>query len=1048
MLPSAYQRRPAPPPSPPPSRWLFILGLLVMVSGAFQLGYLVGKHHAPPTPIARFHDAHSSEVNDITRIRAAPPSSARQKRRPTMQYQVTGAGSSAVNGTYTRAGINIDGWTYYANENGVKLWWFGASGIWVFSDTLDTFPGYYSGDTMYGPKEPENTTWTNLLNGVDPKPTVTPSGLSSVTKAATSISEVETGGASWSNLSNMLDDDSDYASIAPQGTMTPTDYAKLTGFNFAIPAGSIIIGYKIDVMWRQGMSMGQDNSAYLLKGDTWGNYNRVPYPHNIPPTGTFGQVSYGAVNDLFGGEFTALSDINASDFGLAYNVINECYSYDLDVQYISMTVYYEAGTPPNEPPSCTLTLDSIASRLVTVTIEGLDSDGDLSSGVIDWDDTTTTELTGGELATLQGGDSVTKSHTYDSAGGDFTITATLTDDADATGTDSVLAEVDANTQPSCSLATQSIASRLLTVTLQGQDSDGSLASGSIAWGDGQTTTLDAGERTTLQGGGTLTKTHTYTSAGGSFNVVATLTDNEGSSKTSSLTAVISANTSPVAAFTVEIDPTDHRTVTVNASSSSDPDGTITAWRFLPGNGAGWRTGTVGEALVYTYPTHGTYTGTVEVTDNEGATDTETASIAVVNAPPTASFTIDADWKNIVLTDTSEDGDGTIQTVMVDWGDGSESESITPGGSPTHEYADSGEYEISLTATDDNGETDTATDILTIDSFTGEITAEITAGTLVEVSAAGITPPAGQTIVSYSWDWGDMTANGSGVTARHNYTTASPWTITLTLTLASGETFDIEKEILMATITKVTTAAGPLAEPGVTVITITGTGLPLTGAVKIGGVAGAVQGSPARSETSIAVIADASAPLGPADVEVWNAESTPALVASSPMAVVLYDSTDLRDGLEVPFLAVDYVWIDGLNVGFAGDGFSVTPSYTEKSYTPPNAFVAANVKSWLSQMEVDLKIDQVNGPNLATVLGGTWDAETETLTVDAQNEMAQHSIVAKDIYGNLTLIRAAVIVGGGKLTFSKDFANIETTWRVIRRTGVPMLEKYGFDSGSD
>ena len=44
---------------------------------------------------------------------------------------------------------------------------------------------------------------------------------------------------------------------------------------------------------------------------------------------------------------------------------------------------------------------------------------------------------------------------------------------------------------------------------------------------------------------------------------------------------------------------------------------------------------------------------------------------------------------------------------------------------------------------------------------------------VSVNGSTSSAPPGRTITSYSWNWGDNTAAGSGVTATHPYATAAP-----------------------------------------------------------------------------------------------------------------------------------------------------------------------------------------------------------------------------------------------------------------------------------
>jgi PKD repeat protein len=91
------------------------------------------------------------------------------------------------------------------------------------------------------------------------------------------------------------------------------------------------------------------------------------------------------------------------------------------------------------------------------------------------------------------------------------------------------------------------------------------------------------------------------------------------------------NQAPTASFTAT--PTSGQAplaVAFNGASSSDPDGTISSFAWVFGDGA---TGS-GVSPSHTYSTAGAYTARLTVTDNQGATGTTTASITV-NAAPTA-----------------------------------------------------------------------------------------------------------------------------------------------------------------------------------------------------------------------------------------------------------------------------------------------------------------------------------------------------------------------------------------------------------------------------
>lgn len=82
------------------------------------------------------------------------------------------------------------------------------------------------------------------------------------------------------------------------------------------------------------------------------------------------------------------------------------------------------------------------------------------------------------------------------------------------------------------------------------------------------------------------------------------------------------NVTPTAAFTAS---TDDLQLTVDASGSSDSDGTINSYSWDFGDGS---TGT-GETSQHTYSSSGTYTVTLTVTDDRGGTDTQTKSVKVI-----------------------------------------------------------------------------------------------------------------------------------------------------------------------------------------------------------------------------------------------------------------------------------------------------------------------------------------------------------------------------------------------------------------------------------
>jgi PKD repeat protein len=151
-------------------------------------------------------------------------------------------------------------------------------------------------------------------------------------------------------------------------------------------------------------------------------------------------------------------------------------------------------------------------------------------------------------------------------------------------------------------------------------------------------------------------------------------------------------------------------VTFDGSGSDDPDGTIVEWRWTFGDGA---TG-VGETVNHVYNAGGTFTVTLTVTDDRGATDEDTttatieaneAPIAVIVAPESAAIGASIRFDG----SDSYDPDGTIATYDWDLGDGTQA----TGPQRDHSFDAAGVYTVTLTVTDDKGAVGTAEHDVTV-----------------------------------------------------------------------------------------------------------------------------------------------------------------------------------------------------------------------------------------------------------------------------------------------------------------------------------------------
>ncbi len=163
------------------------------------------------------------------------------------------------------------------------------------------------------------------------------------------------------------------------------------------------------------------------------------------------------------------------------------------------------------------------------------------------------------------------------------------------------------------------------------------------------------------------------------------------------------NIAPTAAFSFT-------TAGLSASftdASTDSDGAIVSWAWDFGDG---NTST-GQNPDVTYAAGGTYTVSLTVTDDQGATGSTSQSVTVSsgNVAPTADFSFAVNGLSVTFTDASTDSDGSVVSWSWDLGDGNTSTSQNP----SHTYAAYGTYTVTLTVTDDQGATGFVSQTVTV-----------------------------------------------------------------------------------------------------------------------------------------------------------------------------------------------------------------------------------------------------------------------------------------------------------------------------------------------
>jgi PKD repeat protein len=176
------------------------------------------------------------------------------------------------------------------------------------------------------------------------------------------------------------------------------------------------------------------------------------------------------------------------------------------------------------------------------------------------------------------------------------------------------------------------------------------------------------------------------------------------------------NTAPEAAFTPSATTAaigEDITFT-DGSTDADEDDTLTySWDF--GDDVGTSTE---QSPMYNYSANGSYTVTLTVSDGTD-TATATATIIIGNVAPVADFTSEAVNLTVTFTDASTDAnaDDTL-TYAWDFNDG-EGTNTTAGPVTFTFAAYDTAYNVTLTVTDDLGESHSVTKVITLTEATEE-----------------------------------------------------------------------------------------------------------------------------------------------------------------------------------------------------------------------------------------------------------------------------------------------------------------------------------------
>ena len=246
------------------------------------------------------------------------------------------------------------------------------------------------------------------------------------------------------------------------------------------------------------------------------------------------------------------------------------------------------------------------------------------------------------------------------------------------------------------------------------------------------------------------------------------------------------NASPVTRLNMQAIAAIGEQVPINAEGSIDSDGQIVNYQWYFGDGE------MGQGLGVTHEWRkpGKYTVQLCVTDNAGLDNSVTVEEAeiIINAPPEplikARNVIAASEEVEFDASGSVDPDGEITQYRWDMGDGVSKQGVKV----THVYSSPGVYQPQLTVIDDSGvSNDTASAKVSVRVNHPPIPQpgedRIVNTSVVQFDASASTDEDDE-IIAYAWDFGDN-RTAEGIEAAHVYAMPGKYTVTLTVTDASG-----------------------------------------------------------------------------------------------------------------------------------------------------------------------------------------------------------------------------------------------------------------------
>jgi PKD repeat protein len=203
------------------------------------------------------------------------------------------------------------------------------------------------------------------------------------------------------------------------------------------------------------------------------------------------------------------------------------------------------------------------------------------------------------------------------------------------------------------------------------------------------------------------------------------------------------------------------------------------------------------APAYSYAGGGTYSVTLTVTDSYGVMSSTAQAVTVIG-PPVADFNASCSGLTCAFDASGTTGDSAIVSYAWTFGDGTSGSGVAP----SHTYGSGGDFTVTLTATDANGQTGVETGTVTV---AGPPTANFVVSCVNRTCTVHSTSTdGGNPISQWQWNWGDgsptiaPTSPYPWADQTYTYAHSGRYTITLTVIDTAGLSASLQLAVVANT----------------------------------------------------------------------------------------------------------------------------------------------------------------------------------------------------------------------------------------------------------